>query len=225
MLGIVVALLAGRFAVIGARDDLRFFVLGVVLGGGNDLLSMIRGVYAYDVPHPGVPWPMPLWMFLFWGQVFLVMRTVFAQPWLRGPRATRPLWPPGAALVIDLVAVVVIRVVVYSTYHDPLLPGLILCAILVLTYLLHGITASDAKVMGVTLVAGPLVEWILISADVYDYLNPFVVGMPAWLLVWWLFATPLLKRIFDRMDFARPSEAETETEGTTVASPAAMEDR
>lgn len=204
MLGIVLAILVARFAVLGVAD-FRFFLLGVLLGGGNDLMSMIRGVYAYDVPHPGVPWPMPLWMFLFWGQVFLVMRTVFALPWLRGPRPTRGLWPPGSALIIDLVAVVLMRIVVYSTYDHPVVPGVLLSVILVFTYVLHGMTASDAKLMLVTLIAGPFVEWVLISADVYDYMHPFVVGMPAWLLVWWLFATPLLKRIFDRMDHQAPS--------------------
>jgi len=205
MLAIVAAILALRFAAIGRRHDLRYLVLGVLLGGGNDLMSIIRGVYAYTVPHPLVPWPIPLWMILFWGQVFLLMRTVFDLPWLRGPGASRGLWPPGWHLLVDLAGVVVMRLVVYATFTDPVLPALALSAVGILTYAAHGITRTDLKVMAVTAVAGPIVEWALISAGVYDYRNPFLLGMPAWLYVWWLYATPLLKRIFDRMEW-EPAE-------------------
>lgn len=201
MLAIETAILVARFALIGVRRDWVYLAMGIVLGGGNDLMSMMRGVYAYNVPHPGVPWPIPLWMFLFWGQAFLVMRSLFSWGPFKGPGATRPLWPPGWALLVDLAALVLMKMVFYRYSDVRYVPELLAAAIVAATYVMHGITRTDIRIMLVTLAVAPLVEGALIAAGIYDYTNGVILGMPAWLLVFWLFATPLLKRIMDRMEF------------------------
>ena len=45
--GIFVINLSIRFLTINMKGDWFFFLFGVICGGGNDLLSMINGVYNY----------------------------------------------------------------------------------------------------------------------------------------------------------------------------------
>jgi len=39
--------LALRFFLVNEKGDWLFFLFGVLAGGGNDLMSMINGVYSY----------------------------------------------------------------------------------------------------------------------------------------------------------------------------------
>ncbi|MFH1149126.1 MAG: hypothetical protein V1748_01495, partial [Actinomycetota bacterium] len=59
-----------RFLLIRRRYDWIFFLIGFVLGGGNDLASMARDVYRYT-PPTFLPVPIPFWMLVFWGQIFV----------------------------------------------------------------------------------------------------------------------------------------------------------
>ncbi|MHA1794051.1 MAG: hypothetical protein ACTSVI_15520, partial [Promethearchaeota archaeon] len=53
-----------RFALINERGDWAFYLLGVLAGGGNDLLSMKSGVYSYTsiTIIPFLNGLLPLWM-------------------------------------------------------------------------------------------------------------------------------------------------------------------
>jgi len=49
---------------------------------------------------------------------------------------------------------------------------------------------------------GPPFEAALIGFGLYVYFDPVLGGMPAWLLIYWIFAMPiLLKGIFDRIEW------------------------
>ncbi len=70
---IIAILILARFLVLNRKGDWIFFLLGVILGGGNDILSMYKGVYHY-LPPTNLPVPIPLWMVFFWGEIFVFFR-------------------------------------------------------------------------------------------------------------------------------------------------------
>ncbi len=67
-----------RFVLLNEKGDWLFFLLGVLAGGGNDLMSMINGIYSYTslTILPFLNGLLPLWMILFWGQVFLIFQKI-----------------------------------------------------------------------------------------------------------------------------------------------------
>ncbi|MHA1648588.1 MAG: hypothetical protein ACTSYB_00215 [Candidatus Helarchaeota archaeon] len=67
-----------RFALLNEKGDWLFFLLGVLADGGNYLMSMINGIYSYTslTILPFLNGLLPLWMILFWGQVFLIFQKI-----------------------------------------------------------------------------------------------------------------------------------------------------
>ncbi|TFF87852.1 MAG: hypothetical protein EU549_04055, partial [Promethearchaeota archaeon] len=78
--------IALRFILLNEKGDWLFFIFGVILGGGNDFLSMIRGIYYYTA-IPIIPnLALPLFMWIFWGWGFLLFRKIFNITWCRGEK-------------------------------------------------------------------------------------------------------------------------------------------
>ena len=75
-----------RFLLVNEKGYWMFFIFGVVGGGGNDLMSMINGVYNYTsiAIIPALTGLLPLWMIFFWGQILLLFRKVFNLDWFKG---------------------------------------------------------------------------------------------------------------------------------------------
>ena len=67
-----------RFVLLNEKGDWLFFLLGVLADGGNYLMSMINGIYSYTslTILPFLNGLLPLWMILFWGQVFLIFQKI-----------------------------------------------------------------------------------------------------------------------------------------------------
>ena len=196
-----------RFILINERGDWLFFLLGVLAGGGNDLMSMITGIYSYSsiTILPILNGLLPLWMILFWGQIFLLFRKVFHLKWFRGDEFQKT--KPGLSgwvnkqLVIDLIVFACLRIAIYNTYMDPLLPSVFYAGIILIRIILFRPKKNELLIIAILPYAF-LFEGLMVTFGLYVYINPTFLGMPAWLFLWWIFLVPLLlKEIFDRLEF------------------------
>ncbi|MHA1733342.1 MAG: hypothetical protein ACTSU5_15455 [Promethearchaeota archaeon] len=197
-----------RFWLVNERGDWAFYLLGVVGGGGNDLMSMLNGVYSYtSVPMiPALRGLMPLWMILFWGQVFLLFRKVFHLRWFRGSPFARdgPLlwgWVDGR-LAFDVALVVVLRAVIYKTYALPYWVPAAAYGIGVLARLVAFPLRRNEWLIVAVLPYAFCFEGLMVSFGLYVYVNPVFLGMPLWLFLWWVVLVPcLVKELFDRLEY------------------------
>ncbi|GAB4317261.1 MAG: hypothetical protein Kow0069_19910 [Promethearchaeota archaeon] len=206
---VFLANLTARFILANQRHDWAFFLLGVAAGGGNDLASMANGVYSYTSVTivPFLRGLMPLWMVLFWGQVFLVFRKVFQLPWARG----EPFRKDGrllggwadARLLVDLVLVLLLRAAIYRTHAaDPRIPAAIYGGAVAARFLAFPPRRNEWYLVAILPYAYSF-EGLMVTFGLYVYEHPAFLGLPAWLLLWWAFLVPcLLKEVFDRLEFA-----------------------
>ncbi len=219
MSALAAAVISARFILIGRRYDWIFLLIGVVAGGGNDMLSMMKGVYRYLPPHE-LSIPIPLWMLLFWGYVFVAFRQLFALPAFRGDGFGGKPWAIDARLIADLAVVIAFRIIIYHfVRHEPI-PTIGYASVLALRLLVIPPKARDWKLMAVVMVAGPAYEALLILFGLYFYYDPVFLGMPAWLLIYWAFIIPIfMKGIFDRVEeyLAVQREWNADTRGTNIA--------
>ncbi|MFA6449477.1 MAG: DUF2878 family protein [bacterium] len=194
--GIILA----RFILIGRRFDWVFLLIGIVAGGGNDMLSMAKGVYYYTPPHE-LAIPIPLWLLLFWGYVFVTFRQLFSLPAFRGEGFGGRPWRIDARLIADLAVVISFRLIIYHfVKHEPI-PTIGYASVLALRLLAIPPKARDWKLMTVVMIVGPIYEALLIRFGLYVYFDPVFLGMPAWLLIYWAFIIPIfMKGIFDRVE-------------------------
>ncbi|HUT55899.1 MAG TPA: DUF2878 family protein [bacterium] len=192
------AIIALRFLTLNRRGDWIFFLLGVVLGGGNDVLSMYKGVYHYNAATV-LPVPIPLWMVVFWGQVFVSFRKLMRFGPFKGPdEQSLPLI--DAPLALDIVIAVIYRMIIYRTASTPWLPDALFAAILIIRLLVLPPRLHERRLMLAMIVIGPLYEMLLIGCGLYVYQTGVILGMPLWLIVYWVFIIRALKAIFDRVE-------------------------
>lgn len=195
---IFAVVLAARFALLYKRGDVLIFLLGFLLGGGNDLLSMLRGVYAYKPPALLPFAPMPEWMVVFWGEAFLFFRRLMRYgPYLGEDQKPAALDFPLAA---DLLVIVVYRMIVYRFAAVPWLPDALYALILILRILAIPPKDHERKLMLTIFLLGPLYEILLIAGGLYDYQTPVFFGMPLWLIIYWIFIFRPLKAVIDRLE-------------------------
>ncbi len=196
-IGVLIAL---RFALLYQRGDVIYFVIGVIAGGGNDVMSMWRGVYSYT-PDTVLPVPIPVWMVIFWGLAFLFLRRLLRYSAFTEDKDSRLLNKP---FVLDVVVVVLYRVIVYNHAAEPWLPGALFASILALRLLLAPPTDKERKLMLLVLVLGPFYEALLIGGGLYNYQNPVFLGMPLWLIIYWVFIIRFIKAVFGWLERKAP---------------------
>ncbi len=200
--------LAFRFILVNARGDWIFYLLGVVAGGGNDLMSMLNGVYTYTSLDfiPFLSELIPLWMILFWGQIFLMFRKVFNLPWFKGePFRRKGRYFKGwvdRKLIFDIVLLIMLRIVIYNTYDMEMwIPALIYAVLIGLRFALIPLRKNELALVAILPYAF-LYEGLLVEFGLYQYINPVFLGMPLWLFLWWTFLIPtILKEVFDRIEY------------------------
>jgi len=197
-----------RFILVNEKGDWIFYLFGVVAGGGNDLMSMITGVYSYTsiTIIPLLSGLLPLWMILFWGQIFLLFRKVFHLEWFKGEdfkKDGRFLkgWV-DIPLIVDLIILVCLRIVIYNTYMldfwiSSLFYGIFICA----RFVVFRPKKNEFYIVAILPYAF-LFEGLMVTFGLYIYINPVFLGMPLWLYLWWIFLVPIiLKEIFDRIEY------------------------
>ncbi len=195
---IVAVVIAGRFAVLRRRGDVVIFLAGLLLGGGNDLLSMWRGVYWYTPPTI-LPVPIPVWMLFFWGEAFLFFRRLMRFGPFLGPEAgsARLL---DRAFLLDLAILIPLRAVLYQTAAIPWVPDVFFATVLLVRYLILPPARHERRLLLTILVLGPFYEILLIAAGLYVYQHGVLFGMPLWLAIYWIYIFRVLKALADWME-------------------------
>lgn len=197
-----------RFTAIRERGDWIFFLFGIAAGGGNDLMSMLRNVYDYNsiTLIPFLNGLLPLWNICFWGQVFLLFRKVFNVEWFKGePFKKDGRFVKGwlsVKLVVDLCILVFLRVIIYSTYALPAWIPVLVYGVAILARFAAFRPKKNELLVIVILPYAYLFEYLMVLFGLYTYINPSFLGMPIWLLLWWVFLVPIvLKQFFDMIEF------------------------
>ncbi len=206
-----------RFTLINEKGDWIFFLLGILAGGGNDLLSMLNGVYSYTsiTILPFLNGLLPLWMILFWGQVFLIFRKIFHLKWFKGKEFQKdgPYlkgWLDNR-LIVDIIILVCLRITIYNTYTDFWLPIIIYSTLIGARLLIFRPRKNEFYIMAILPYAW-LFEGLMVSFGLYVYIHPVFLGQPVWLYLWWLFLVPLLfKAIFDRIEYLINKQSSSES--------------
>lgn len=210
-----------RFALIGRKGDLIFFLIGFVAGGGNDYLSMVKDVYYYTPEHI-LPAPIPVWMLFFWGHIFVAFRQLFQlPPFQGGPHGPHP-WKLDFRLVLDIATAIVLRIIIYNFVRQEPIPTLGYAGVLVLRLVILPPKRNEWLLMIVATALGVLYEGGLIGLGLYVYYDAVFLGMPAWLIIYWTFILPILmKGLFDRIETSLALRGTTTGEVISRAAPRA----
>lgn len=192
--------IAARFIFAGRRHDWIFFLIGLIGGGGNDLLSMIKGVYYYT-PKDIFPLPIPVWMLFFWGHIFVAFRQLFQQAAFQGTDFGGRPWKLDKRLIADIFTIVILRIIIYRfVKHEPI-PTIGYASVIALRMIVLPPGKHEWKLMAVAVPVGWAYEAALIKFGLYVYYNPVFAGMSAWLMLYWTFMIPVfLKGIYDRVE-------------------------
>jgi len=194
--------IAARFVFIRRRHDWIFFLIGVVAGGGNDLLSMIKGVYYYTPEHL-LPAPIPIWMLVFWGHIFVAFRQLFQLRAFGLSPVPDPPWKIDRRIVADLLTVIVLRIIIYNFVKQEPVPAIGYAAVVALRLIVVPPKRNEWLLMAVVVPLGVGYEAALIGLGLYVYFDTVFLGMPAWLIIYWTFMLPLfIKGVFDRIEVA-----------------------
>ena len=205
MTWVVVGNIALRTLIIGRRADWIFLLIGVVAGGGNDLMSMLKGVYYYTPPSLLKQFgaPIPIWMLLYWGHIFVSFRQLYQLPVFQSPPFPNGPWKLDKRLIADLIVVVVFRIIIYNYVRQEPIPTIAFAAVLLLRLIAVPPKKHEWLLIVTVMIIGPAFEAVLIGFGLYVYFDPVLGGMPAWLLIYWAFALPLLmKGLFDRIEYS-----------------------
>jgi hypothetical protein len=205
-----------RFLLINKKGDWIFFLLGILAGGGNDLVSQVNGIYQYTsiTVFPFLQGLMPVWMIAFWGQVFLLFRKVFNVAWFKGKGFAKDgRFVQGwlsIRLLADIIVLVILRITIYRTFMEPVLPAAIYGGVIIARLLIFRPRKNEWLIMAILPYAF-MFEGLMVTFGLYLYYNPVFLGLPAWLLLWWVFLVPLmLKQVFDMIEYViakKPVEA------------------
>jgi len=95
------------------------------------------------------------------------------------------------------------RQTIYRFYDDPLWSWLPFAAALALYPLLFGLTRHEARLAGLTLAVGPLVEVLYIQVGgLHRYPLGWIGGVPLWIALWWVLAVLLWRDLGSRIQSA-----------------------
>lgn len=197
---------------VNFRAEAAFYTVCTLLGAYNDWSTVcVRGVYDYTVPHEFAFSTLPVWMLLYWGMILRFMAR-FARWRALGP-PPRPAstvgigrWrvESGAVKVgFLLVLVFVTRYTIYRAYLDPVWSWLPFLLALAVYLIVCPPERHDARLLGVVLIVGPLVEILYINVGgLHRYHLGWIGGVPLWIVVWWLLAVLIWKDIAFRLERA-----------------------
>ena len=193
------AIIILRFILFNRKGDYIFFLIGIVLGGGNDLISMYKHVYAY-LPKDFSTLPLPLWMIFFWGEIFIFFRKLMRfGPFLGTKLEINNLI--DLPLLFDFVVLITYRIIIYHFAARYWVPDALYASILVLRLVAWPPLRNERRLMLAMLILGPAYEIGLIKSGLYVYQTPVFFGMPLWLIIYWVFVVRFLKAIFNHVEF------------------------
>ena len=195
----------------GLWPELAFFAVCTLLGGFNDWNSVVRyRIYDYHVPHhfPELS-TIPLWMLLYWGMIlrFFVSIATWSgldagsQPRNQVRLGTVFAERPALKVGLQLALVLGTRQVIYRTFDDPVWSWAPFAVVGLVYLALFGLDRSEARLAGIVVVLGPLVEVLYIHVgELHSYSLGWLGGVPLWLALWWVLAVLIWKDLGRRLE-------------------------
>ena len=198
-----------RSEQVNLKTELLFLAVCIALGAFNDWNSVCRKqIYAYTVPHYFAWSSIPVWMLLYWGMILRFIARFSRWQKLRPPATVSDRVGIGRfriengaiKVVVQLAIVLTTRQFIYRFYLDPIWSWVPFLSGLVVYMLLFETSRHDLKLLGVVLIAGPLVEILYIQVGhLHHYHLGWIGGTPLWIVVWWLLIVLIWKDLTFRM--------------------------
>ncbi len=90
---------------------------------------------------------------------------------------------------------------IYSTFLDPVIPGLVYGGAIFVRIVLFRPARNEWLIIAILPYAF-MFEGLMVTFGLYQYYNPVFLGLPLWLMLWWIFLVPLvLKQVFDMIEY------------------------
>jgi hypothetical protein len=149
-------------------------------------------------------------MLLLWGHIFVSFRQLFRLPFFAGPQFQGKPWRFDKRLIADIIVVVLFRIIVYNFVNREPIPTYGFAAVLIARLIIIPPKVHEWKLIIAVMLLGPAYEAACIHFGLYIYYNPVFLGMPAWLLIYWVFIVPLfMGGIFERMEYSFKARTRT----------------
>jgi hypothetical protein len=110
-------------------------------------------------------------------------------------------WKPDARLIADVSVFIVLRMLVYLLVRNEPLVTILFGVVVAVRLAVIPPDRSGWLLIALVTVMGVAYEALLIAFGLYIYYDPVFLGMPGWLLIYWVFMIPVfMKGIFDRIE-------------------------
>ena len=184
------------FIFFHKKEDITFFIVGVVIGFATELIGTQFGIWAHS--NPGII-GVPFWVPFIYGFAFLLARrirdTVFKLEheeihYFHSTKLTT-LWGMFYSDILIFIAALCVMVLLWPSNSGLFL---ILGAMLGGT-LIYFKLPSDMFFAVFSAVIGAIVEIICVSAGVWTWSNPGVFGVPVWVPFGYAILALIVRRI------------------------------
>lgn len=180
-LGIVLLACTG-IALFHSRDDISFFIGGLLLGGLGEIVATHFGVWNYAQPDL---WNIPLWIPVMWGLTFMLIRrirnTVF-RLLHRHLLEKKPL--PSKAFfmkIYDVGTYLLVVTLVIALWQDSLvLTGILTLLCIINLAKFHHL--HDVFIVIFVGIIGVIADFYAVTFGLWAYANPTFFGQPLWVL-------------------------------------------
>lgn len=176
----IVPLAGIGIALFHSRDDISFFIGGLLLGGLGEITATHFGVWNYALPDA---WNIPLWIPVMWGLTFMLIRrirnTIFRllhrQIVGRNPTPVRSLFMK----IYDVGTYILVVTLVITLWQNNLaLAGVLTLLCIINMAKFHYI--HDVFIVLFVGVIGTVADFFAVTSGLWSYANPTFFGQPIW---------------------------------------------
>ena len=204
---------------ISLSSEVIFLGLCTLLGAFNDWNSVCnKQIYNYTVPHYFAFSTIPVWMLLYWGLILRFLARLARwenlhpdpEPSNRIGMGRFQAENAVAKVAAQLLLLAATRWFIYRYPLHPVLSWLPFLIALLLYALIFKVNSHDLKLVGLFLVAGPLVEVLYIQiGHLHQYHLGWIGGVPLWIVLWWALSILIWKDIALRIEKALRRKSST----------------
>lgn len=162
------------------KDDLVFFIIGVLFDGLGEIMAVYFGAWTYAQPEL---WGIPLWIPIFWGTSFVLMRrirNIFFQ--LKNINFSEKISHKRKILsmsIYDVGTYLLILILVISLWQNIILLTLLLSIICIINIAkFHHI--EDIFVVIFVGIVGTIADYYAVKFGLWTYTKPTFIYQPLW---------------------------------------------